>query len=170
MPAEQPSKATRQDHAQGVSQDHAQGVSQDHAQGVPQASPAAGIPLLPSNAISTAATGQPSLLASESERYIVPLFKGADFLIPVTGTGMHPTYSSGDIVACRRVPLSNLFFQWNQVYVIGTAQGALIKRVKPGHDQDHILLISDNNRYDPFELPRSAINAVALVIGVIRLE
>ena len=36
--------------------------------------------------------------------------------------------------------------------------------------KDHVLIVSDNEKYDPFELPYSAIHAVALVIGVIRLE
>ena len=101
---------------------------------------------------------------------VVPAFKGADFLIPVKGSSMYPKYSSGDIVACQRVPMSDLFFQWNKVYVIDTNQGALIKRIKPGSDKDHVLIVSDNEKYDPFELPYSAIHAVALVIGVIRLE
>ena len=98
------------------------------------------------------------------------MFKGADFLIPVKGSSMYPKYSSGDIVACQRVSMSDLFFQWNKVYVIDTTQGALIKRIKPGSDKEHISIISDNPDYDPFELHLSAIHAVALVIGVIRLE
>ena len=83
---------------------------------------------------------------------------------------MQPTYYSGDLVACQRVPMSNLFFQWNKVYVIDTDQGALIKRIKPGSTPDRVLIVSDNEAYDPFELPISSIYAVALVIGVIRLE
>ena len=54
--------------------------------------------------------------------------------------------------------------------MIDTTQGALIKRIKPGSDKDKALIVSDNEKYDPFELPISSINAVALVIGVIRLE
>ena len=88
----------------------------------------------------------------------------------VKGVSMQPTYLSGDIVACQRVHLSDIFFQWNKTYVLDTAQGALIKRVKPGKDDSHILIVSDNTQYDPFELSRSDIHAVALVIGLIRLE
>ncbi len=98
------------------------------------------------------------------------MFKGADFLIPVKGSSMYPQYSSGDIVACQRVPMSNIFFQWNKVYVIDTDQGALIKRIKPSKTADHVLIVSNNEKYDPFELPITSIHAVALVIGVIRLE
>lgn len=132
--------------------------------------PGEGIPLIPIDAMAGALTSEQTVLEYECERYVVPVFKGADFLIPVKGSSMYPKYSSGDIVACQRVPMSDLFFQWNKVYVIDTKQGALIKRIKPGSDKEHILIVSDNEKYDPFELPYSAINAVALVIGVIRLE
>lgn len=132
--------------------------------------PQKGIPLIPVEAMAGALTSEQTVLEYECERYVVPIFKGADFLIPVKGSSMYPKYSSGDIVACQRVPLTDLFFQWNKVYVIDTIQGALIKRIKPGSDKEHVLIVSDNEKYDPFELPYSAINAVALVIGVIRLE
>ena len=132
--------------------------------------PKEGIPLIPLNAMAGALTSSQTILEYDCERYVVPAFKGADFLIPVKGSSMYPKYSSGDIVACQRVPMSNLFFQWNKVYVIDTDQGPLIKRIKPGHDKDHVLIVSDNEKYDPFELPCASIYAVALVIGVIRLE
>ena len=132
--------------------------------------PKEGIPLIPVEAMAGALTCDQTVLEYECDRYVVPMFKGADFLIPVKGSSMYPKYSSGDIVACQRVDMNNLFFQWNKVYVIDTNQGALIKRIKPGHDENHVLIVSDNEKYDPFELPYSAIHAVALVIGVIRLE
>lgn len=137
---------------------------------IPATQPGEGIPLIPIEAMAGALTSDQTVLEYECERYVVPMFKGADFLIPVKGSSMYPKYSSGDIVACQRVSMSDLFFQWNKVYVIDTNQGALIKRIKPGSDKDHVLIVSDNEKYDPFELPFSAIHAVALVIGVIRLE
>lgn len=137
---------------------------------VPTAHPNEGIPLIPIEAMAGALTSEQTILEYECERYVIPMFKGADFLIPVKGSSMYPKYSSGDIVACQRVSMSDLFFQWNKVYVIDTTQGALIKRIKPGSDKEHISIISDNPDYDPFELHLSAIHAVALVIGVIRLE
>lgn len=133
-------------------------------------SPKEGIPLIPLSAMAGVLTGEQTVLEYECERYVVPAFNGADFLIPVKGNSMAPTYVSGDIVACQRVPMTDLFFQWNKPYVLDTAQGALIKRIKPGSDKEHVLIVSDNEQYDPFELPYSEIHAVALVIGIIRLE
>ena len=137
---------------------------------IPASNPGEGIPLIPLSAKAGSLTIDQTVLEYECERYIIPAFKGADFLVPVKGSSMYPKYSSGDIVACRRVSLSDLFFQWNKVYVIDTNQGPLIKRVKPGSDKEHISLVSENPNYDPFELPLNAIYAVALVIGVLRLE
>lgn len=136
----------------------------------PALNPTEGIPLIPLSAMAGALTSAQTVLEHECDRYVVPAFKGADFLIQVKGSSMYPKYSSGDIVACQRVTMDKLFFQWNKVYVIDTDQGPLIKRIKPGHDKDHVLIVSDNEKYDPFELPCSSIYAVALVIGVIRLE
>ena len=129
-----------------------------------------GIPLIPLSAMAGVLTGEQTVLEYECERYVVPAFNGADFLIPVKGNSMNPTYMSGDIVACQRVPMSGLFFQWNKPYVLDTEQGPLIKRIKPGSDKQHVLIVSDNEQYDPFELPYSEIHAVAMVIGIIRLE
>lgn len=132
--------------------------------------PKEGIPLIPFSAMAGALKGEKTVLEYECERYVVPAFSGADFLMPVKGDSMSPTYLSGDIVACQRVPIRGIFFQWNKPYVLDTAQGAIIKRIKPGSDKQHVLIVSDNKEYDPFELSYEDIYAVALVIGIIRLE
>ena len=129
-----------------------------------------GIPLIPLHAMAGVLRGEISVLEYECEQYVVPAFKGADFLIPVKGNSMFPTYQSGDIVACQRTPMSSVFFQWNKPYVLDTAQGAIIKRIRPGVDDEHVQIVSDNTDYFPFYLHKSEIYAVALVIGIIRLE
>lgn len=135
----------------------------------PATVPGEGIPLIPFEAMAGALTEEQTVLEYECERYIVPAFSGADFLITVKGDSMLPTYKSGDLVACKRVPMSERFFQWNKAYVVDTNQGPLIKRIKPAGGSN-LYLISDNENYDPIELPATSIYAVALVIGIIRLE
>ena len=137
---------------------------------IPSAIPGDGIPLIPDHAMAGILQGDISVMELECERYVVPAFRGADFLIPVKGSSMYPKYSSGDIVACKKIPLTDLFFQWNKVYVLDTIQGPIIKRVAKGSDQDHILAVSENPKYEPFELHISQLRAVAIVMGVIRLE
>lgn len=129
-----------------------------------------GIPLIPFSAMAGALRGEIQAFDYECEHYIVPEFKTAHFLITINGDSMLPTYKSGDIVACQREAMTSVFFQWNRPYVLDTAQGAILKRIKPGSDKEHILIVSDNPAYDPFELPLSEIYSVALVIGFIRLE
>lgn len=105
----------------------------------------------------------------KEEIFIIPLFKEADYLIDVQGDTMQPTYNSGDIIACKNLTVDT-FLQWNKVYVVNTVQGALVKRVCKGSDENHILLISDNKKYPSFELPKSEIASLSIVLGVIKLE
>ena len=128
-----------------------------------------GIPLIPINAMAGYFAGEIQINATDCDYYVVPLFKEAEFLIPVKGSSMYPKYNSGDIVACKRVPLDT-FFQWNKVYVLDTEQGALVKRIKKGETDDTITIISDNPKYEPFILQKSKIFAIAIVVGVIRQE
>lgn len=130
-----------------------------------------GIPLIPINAMAGFGSGECQVLEYECDRYVVPLFKEAEFLITVKGSSMIPKYNSGDIVACKKLALDDLFFQWNKVYVLDTAQGALIKRVQ--EDKDHegsVLIVSDNPAYPPFSLCANQIHSIAIVVGVIRQE
>ncbi|WP_289665548.1 S24 family peptidase [Flavobacterium panacagri] len=129
-----------------------------------------GIPLIPIEAMAGYSAGEATVLELDCERFLIPTFKGADYLIQVKGSSMYPKYNSGDIVACKNLSLADMFFQWNKVYVLDTIQGALIKRIKKGSSEEHILIVSDNLNYDPFELHKSQIRAIAIVIGVIRLE
>lgn len=131
---------------------------------------AGGIPLIPVDAMAGFGRGEATVLDSECERYYVPAFRSADFLITVSGDSMAPHFLSGDIVACKHLPLSDLFFQWGKTYVIDTEQGALIKRVGKGSRENTITLISDNPAYEPFEMARNGIRHIALVLGIIRNE
>ena len=129
-----------------------------------------GIPLVPVSAMAGALTGElPAVTERECERYSVPKFERADFLITVAGDSMFPKFQSGDIVACRRVPLGS-FFQWHRVYVVDSEQGVLIKRVEHGRDEDSVTLVSENREYSPIELKRDEIYSLALVVGLIRAE
>ena len=128
-----------------------------------------GIPLIPINAMAGYFAGEIQISSTDCDYYVVPMFKEAEFLIPVKGSSMIPKYNSGDIVACKHVPLDT-FFQWNKVYVLDTEQGALVKRVRKGETDDTLNIVSDNPNYEPFPLHKSKIYAIAIVVGVIRQE
>ena len=138
---------------------------------IPSHTPQEGIPLIPIEAWAGALSGEDySIMESDCERYIVPSIKDADFLITVRGDSMTPKYYSGDIVACRKVFLRDLWFQWGKVYIIDTDQGSVLKRVKRGSTDDTITLVSENPEYEPFELRKYQIYNIAIVQGVIRAE
>ncbi len=59
------------------------------AHSAPENSPE-GIPLIPLSAMAGAFTGETSVMEYECERYVIPAFKGADFLIQVKGDSMRP--------------------------------------------------------------------------------
>ena len=130
-----------------------------------------GIPLIPMDAMAGWCTGGSQIMEYEVDRYIVPEFEelNVDFMIRVRNDSMLPKFNSGDIVACKKLP-SSTFFQWNKVYVLDTIQGALIKRVKKSKLDNHILCVSENEEYEPFDLKLEEVNSLALVVGVIGLE
>ena len=106
------------------------------------------------------------------EYYVIPKFKHkqVDFMIEVEGSSMYPKYNSGDVVACRIIKDSK-FIQWNKAHVVATReQGIIIKRIKPSDNKDTLLMVSDNQSYDPFEVPKEEIEGLAIVVGVVRLE
>lgn len=110
--------------------------------------------------------------ADVKDYYTIPRFRHThiDFMIEVTGDSMTPHLNSGDIIACAIVRDSQ-FIQWNKCHVIATAeQGLLVKRLMPGTDGDHLKAVSDNTQYPPFDIPKSEITGLALVIGSVCLE
>lgn len=132
-----------------------------------------GIPLIPIDAMAGFGNGHTlQVMEYDTDRYIIPEFTelNVEFLIRMKGSSMLPKYNSGDILGCRRLPMDT-FFQWNKVYVIDTIQGALVKRVHKSEKQGYITCVSDNENYPPFELNFDTdVNAIAIVLGVIRLE
>jgi transcriptional regulator with XRE-family HTH domain len=132
-----------------------------------------GIPLIPIDAVAGFAKGDGVAMEYDiAERYLVPEFsvRGVKYLIRVSGSSMYPKYSNGDILACR--PVTDLsFFQWGKVYVLDTDQGALVKRLFEGKDDAFIECRSDNKEHYPaFQIPKTSIRSISIVVGVIRLD
>ena len=114
----------------------------------------------------------PGIPIAQCPQYSIPDFieQKAEYLIRVSGSSMYPKYSSGDILACRRIQ-EITFIQWGKIYVIDSQQGAMVKRLFEIPDNpEHILCQSDNPKYPPFKLPKSEIRSLSIVVGVIRME
>lgn len=129
-----------------------------------------GIPLIPIEAAAGYFQGEQNIHLSDCKIFEVPIFTGADYLIPIKGDSMLPNYNSGDIVACQKVSPQSAYFQWGKVYVVDTEQGVLIKRLFEGTTKDTIRLVSDNTKYPPIEVPRVEVYHMAIVLGTLRLE
>lgn len=129
------------------------------------------IPLLPVEAIAGFGSGNWAITESDiQDKYLVPDFNKIDFMIRVKGSSMYPKYSSGDIVACKKLQQES-FIQWNKTHVISTKeQGIMVKRIRKSDSDDCYLLVSDNKDYPPFDVPKNEITGIAIVIGTIRLE
>lgn len=131
------------------------------------------IPLVNSSAV--AGFGNDQFAISErdiKEYYTVPKFRSrkVDFMIEVEGASMYPKLSSGDVVACTIIDERG-WLQWHKIHVVATReQGILIKRLEPCKDESCLTMVSDNDKYKPFDVPKDQITGIALVVGVIRLE
>lgn len=137
------------------------------------ADPHEGIPLIPIEVVAGwNGVDTQGVSVVDCDKYHIPDFMaaGAEYLIRVSGSSMYPKYSSGDILACKKIH-EITFFQWGKIYVIDSAQGAMVKRLfECTTNTDNIICKSDNEKYPPFELPKSEIRSLSIVIGVVRLE
>jgi phage repressor protein C with HTH and peptisase S24 domain len=143
-------------------------VDQPTAEATPSVDPSMGIPLITVDAMAGYLRGEVSVMDADCDRFVIPGVV-ADYIIPVRGDSMVPLYHSGDLVACRRLSLSDLFFQWGKAYVLDTTQGVVLKRLRPGSSPDTVLLVSENTAYDPFELHRDDIYHIAIVTALVRI-
>lgn len=128
-----------------------------------------GIPLIPFEAMAGFFTGGKEISLKDCKRLKIPGLK-ADFVIPVSGRSMEPLYYSGDLLACQQTPLCDKCFEWGRAYVVDTAMGVLLKRVRPGSTSKTITLVSENPDFNPREISYSDIYHIALVKGVVRIE
>lgn len=97
---------------------------------------------------------------------IISVFPDYDFTIFIKGDSMFPRYESGDEVACKRIDASH-FLQWGKVHVLDTTQGVIIKRIYDAGD--NIRCNSFNPDYSDFEVPKSEIFSISLVVGLLRV-
>jgi len=129
-----------------------------------------GVPLIPIEAMAGFGVGDVRVMDYDiTDRYVVPDFTDVDFMIRVKGNSMYPKYNSGDVIACKKLPLDT-FIQWNKVHVLSTTQGAMVKRVMKSDNDDSWLLVSDNEAYPPFYIPKTEVHSIAIVVGGIWLE
>lgn len=104
----------------------------------------------------------------DCERITSPI-KGADYAMEVTGDSMSPEYPSGSRVLIKRVD-ETAFIAWNEVYVLDTPNGAVIKRVRRTGDPSVVECVSVNPAYQPYTIPRDFIRGWYRVLMVMALK
>jgi phage repressor protein C with HTH and peptisase S24 domain len=132
-----------------------------------------GIPLIPVEAIAGFVGGDvPGIRIEDCDFYRVPEFEKlkADFSIRIKGDSMVPKFQNNDVIACRYIK-DITFFQWGMVYLLDTCQGPLVKRIYKHDSEDFIICQSENREvYPPFDLQKTEIRSVSIVLGIIRVE
>ena len=107
-----------------------------------------------------------SVSAADCEQIpVIPTFPRYDFSIIARGDSMAPDFQSGDELACAFVKESS-FIQWGRPHVIDTAQGVVLKKIF--NSKNNILCRSINQEYPDFEIPKTEIFHIAIVVVLIR--
>ena len=104
----------------------------------------------------------------DCERIVSPV-KGADYAMEVTGDSMSPEYPSGSRVLIKKIDPTQ-FVAWNEVYVLDTPNGAVIKRVRRTDDPALVECVSVNPAYQSYTIPREFIRGWYRVLMVMSLK
>lgn len=87
-----------------------------------------------------------------------------DYTMTIKGNSMEPKFESGDTIAIRKV---NDFIEWGKVYVLDTADGAIVKRLyDEGND---FRCVSYNSEYPDFLVSKALVFGIYKVVGLIRI-
>ena len=93
-------------------------------------------------------------------------YNHCDLYCNAHGDSMHPTISSGDIVALKRIEDFRYLIN-GEIYAIVTSNG--LRTIKRIHDHgDTFTLISDNPSIIPQSIPKSLVTHVFRVLGTIK--
>lgn len=104
----------------------------------------------------------------ECEKVVSPV-KGADYAMEVTGDSMSPDFPSGSRILIKKID-ETAFIAWNEVYVLDTPNGAVIKRVRRTEDPAVVECVSINPAYQPYRIERDFIRGWYRVLMVMSLK
>lgn len=99
----------------------------------------------------------------------LPDFGDNVIFINVYGDSMYPKYKSGDMIGIKPVEFQYIVFGHPYVVVFDNGD-TNIKYVQKGSDEHHIILASENPKYEPREYPLSIIRFFFTVKGSFNKE
>lgn len=126
------------------------------------------IPILPVDAFAGRLQEYSQGVGLQDCPVIVSPVKGADFAIRVSGDSMEPKIHDGTTILIKRINEKS-FIPWGTYMVIDSENGALVKEVWPGNDDNTIRARSINPRYPDIDIPRESIYGLYRVLGAIQI-
>ena len=99
----------------------------------------------------------------------IPNFGSNVIFINVYGDSMYPKYKSGDMIGIKPVEFPYMVFGHPYVVVFDNGD-TNIKYVQKGSDEHHVILASENPKYEPREYPLSIIRCFFTVKGSFNKE
>ena len=104
----------------------------------------------------------------DCEKVLSPV-KGADYAMEVTGDSMSPDFPSGSRILIKKVD-ETAFIAWNEVYVLDTPNGAVIKRIRRTDNPAVVECVSINPAYQPYQIERDFVRGWYRVLMVMSLK
>lgn len=94
----------------------------------------------------------------------IPEFRDCTDAVNLYGDSMLPLYKSGQIIILKEWMES--FIDYGNVYLVITKKGnCMVKYLRKGSDAQHVLCVSENKEFDPFEIEKDDILRLYLVKG-----
>ena len=128
------------------------------------------VPLLPTSAVGGNLVGMQAdgVQGYQCEKVISPI-PNIDYAMPIYGDSMTPDYPNGSRVFIKKVN-PDRFIEYNNIYVLDTENGAIIKKVMPSDKEGYIKCVSLNPEYLPFEVAIQDIYGWYKVLGCLTLN
>ena len=104
----------------------------------------------------------------DCEKMVSPI-KGVDYAIKIYGDSMSPEYPSGSLCLIKRVN-EKQFIAWNEVYVLDTDNGAVIKKIRRTDRENVVECVSINPAYQPFTIDTTFVHGWYRVLMVMSVK
>jgi phage repressor protein C with HTH and peptisase S24 domain len=103
----------------------------------------------------------------EYKKIVLPDFKDCTDAVNLYGDSMYPLYKNGEVIVLKRWDES--FIDYGNAYLIITKNGnRMVKYIRQGSDDAHVLCLSENKNFDSFEILRDDILQLYIVKGSIK--
>lgn len=94
----------------------------------------------------------------------IPEFRDCTDAVNIYGDSMAPLYKSGQIIILKE--WTENFIDFGNVYLVITRNGnRMVKYLKKAKDDAHVLCVSENPVFDPFEIEKASILKLFIVKG-----